>query len=216
MIKIKNFIVKICGVKDYLTAQNIFDLKPSMIGLVFVPGSIRCVELEIARKITTSAHKLRILVAGIFQNQETEYVSLIRKSILIDYVQLHGDEDVSYCRQINAPVIKTIKPDKYTINENKTIMNKYSGSVYYFLIDRTVQGMGETVDFKTVRELTKTYPVIVAGGLNVLNVESAITEAGKGLMGVDTSSGVESAPGEKDINLVQSFISNARRAYESI
>ncbi len=216
MIKNKNFIVKICGVKDYSSALNILELSPTMIGLVFVPGSIRCVKLETAQKITSLAHKLGILIVGVFQNQDAEYVSEIFKSILLDYVQLHGSEDLSYCKQINSPVIKTIIPNNYSIEEIEKLMNKYSDVADYFLIDRPVQGHGKTVDFRLVKELTKNYPVIVAGGLNQINIECAVTEAGKGLMGVDTSSGVESTPGEKDIKSVQSFILNARRAYESI
>ena len=216
MIRNKNFIVKICGVKDYETAQNIFKLKPTMIGLVFVPGSIRCIEIETARKITTEAHNLGILVVGVFQNQVFEYVSRILKSILLDYVQIHGVEDISFCKKLNSPVIKTIIPANHSIEEIKTLMNKYSGIVDYFLIDRNVQGTGKKVDFKIVDKLTKDYPLILAGGLNKDNIEYAVISAGKGLSGVDTSSGVENSPGEKDMKSVESFILNARRAYESV
>jgi len=216
MVRNKNFIVKICGLNDYETAINIFKLKPTMIGLVFVPGSIRCVELETAIKITTAARNLGILVVGVFQNQVFEYVTGILKSIILDYVQMHGVEDILYCKKLNSPVIKTIIPANHSIEEIKTLMNKYSEIVDYFLIDRNVQGSGKKVDFKIVEKLAKDYPIILAGGLNSANIECAVTSAGKGLSGVDTSSGVENSPGEKDLKSVESFILNARRAYESI
>ncbi len=211
----KNFIVKICGVNDQRAAENIFPFKPAMIGLIFVPGSPRYVEMDTAVKISGSALDHGILVTGVFQNQEPGYVSEVIKSVSLDYVQLHGDEDAKYCSQIKIPVIKKIILSG-TLEDSKSAMNEYSGTVEYFLIDRPVQGHGEIVDLKTVRELAENYPVIIAGGLNKDNIEKTISAIGENLKGVDTCSGVESSPGMKDPDMVKSFISKAGRSYASL
>jgi len=213
MIENKNFIVKICGVNDQTEAQNIFRFNPTMIGLIFVPESPRFVEINTAREISGSAHAKGILVVGVFQNQNPVYVLEIIKTVSLDYVQLHGEEDMQYCSKMNIPVIKKIILSD-SVEELKSTMSEYSGTVNYFLIDRPVQGQGETVDLKTVKELTEDYPVIIAGGLNKDNIEMTINGIGKNLRGVDTCSGVENKPGVKDLDLVQSFISNAGSSHE--
>ncbi|MEO6694460.1 MAG: hypothetical protein ABIY50_02070, partial [Ignavibacteria bacterium] len=208
MIENKNFIVKICGVNDQTAAQNIFRFNPTMIGLIFVPGSPRFVETHTAREISGSAHDKGVLVVGVFQNQKPEYVLEMIKSVSLDYVQLHGEEDMLYCSQMNIPVIKKIIL-RDSVEELKSTMSEYSGTVNYFLIDRPVQGHGDAVDLETVKELTEDYPVIIAGGLNKDNIEMTIYGIGKNLRGVDTCSGVEKKSGVKDMDLVKSFISNA-------
>ncbi len=215
MTENKNFIVKICGFKDPTEAPEILILKPTMIGLIFAPGSPRCVELNNARKIARYAQAQDISVAGVFQNQNIEYVSEVIEELSLDYVQLHGEENVLYCAEMKIPVIKKINVNS-SLKEIKLLMNKYSGIVNYFLIDRPVQGHGEAVDLKAVKELAENFPVILAGGLDKDNIENTINEIGENLKGVDTCSGVESSPGMKDPDMVRSFISKAGRSYASL
>lgn len=206
-----NFLIKVCGVKDIESAKKVIKHQPTMLGLNFVPDSIRCVDIKTAKEISKLAHKQDILVVGVFQDQPIEQVINLVKIIPLDYVQLHGEEDALYCQKIPIPVIKKI------ILENvKEQINKYQGIVNIFLIDRAKQGQGQLVDFTQVKELAEKYLIIVSGGLNKDNVSYAINRSGRKLLGVDVSSGVEKINGLKDPLLVGSFIKTARRTYEQL
>jgi phosphoribosylanthranilate isomerase len=75
-------------------------------------------------------------------------------------------------------------------------------------------GQGETVDWSVAAELARTGKMILAGGLAIANIAAAIETVKP--FGVDVSSAVESAPGEKDSRLIREFISAARAAEKNL
>lgn len=206
-----NFIVKICGVKDINSAKSVIKQKPDMIGLNFVPNGIRCVDIKTAKIISKLANEQNISIVGVFQNQPINQVISMIKTVPLDYVQLHGEEDVTYCSQISIPIIK-----KITLENINLQINKYTNVVDIFLVDRSIQGQGSLVSTKQVIRFAEKYPLLIAGGLNDRNVGNVIRKTGKSLQGVDVSSGVEKVVGEKDEQLVSNFIGQARRIYETI
>jgi len=208
-----NFIIKICGTRSIPSAIIVIKQKPSMIGLIFVPKKTRSVDIETAKKISKLAHEEKILVVGVFQDQPIGQVLDTIRSVQLDYVQLHGNEASSYCKNIPVLIIKRIAL-KTNIEDTKMQMGQYLGLVDIFLIDRPKQGQGLIASIEQIRKLAQDYPIIIAGGLNQNNVEYVIEKGSKKLLGVDVSSGVESILGEKDEKLVKSFINLARRSYE--
>lgn len=210
-----NFIIKICGLKDIESARIVIKKKPTMVGLNFVPNSVRYVDVEIAQKISRLAHKHNIFTVGVFENQPIEQVISTVQAVHLDYVQLHGNEDESYCRKIHVPIIKKITL-RTTMEDTKRQIDRYENIVDIFLIDRPKQGEGPLVNIKQVGNLVEKYPVMVAGGLNKDNVGDIIRKTGKSLLGVDASSGLEKVIGEKDEQLVSNFVEQARRIYETI
>ena len=79
-----------------------------------------------------------------------------------------------------------------------------------FLYEGPKSGQGETVDWQRAAEVAEQGNMILAGGLGVANVAEAIATVRP--FGVDVSSAVESAPGQKDAGLIREFISAARAA----
>ena len=77
-----------------------------------------------------------------------------------------------------------------------------------FLYEGVRSGQGQTVDWQCASEIAKRGKMILAGGLGVDNVASAIRTVDP--YGVDVSSAVESRPGIKDPQLIRLFISAAR------
>ena len=75
-------------------------------------------------------------------------------------------------------------------------------------------GHGETVDWSRAATIAKNGRMILAGGLFAGNVAEAIATVHP--LGVDVSSGVESAPGQKDIQLIKKFVSAAKAAEKSL
>jgi phosphoribosylanthranilate isomerase len=79
-----------------------------------------------------------------------------------------------------------------------------------YVYEGAKSGQGETVDWSRAAELARNGRMILAGGLGVDNVAEAIAAVHP--YGVDVSSGVESAPGEKDSQKIREFISAAKAA----
>jgi phosphoribosylanthranilate isomerase len=86
-----------------------------------------------------------------------------------------------------------------------------------FLVDAHVPGAyggtGQTADWERARLLAARYPIFLAGGLTPANVAAAVAAVQP--WGVDTASGVESAPGQKDHAKIHAFVTAARAAYSS-
>lgn len=204
-----DFIVKVCGIKSIVSAHAVIEHRPTMIGLNFVPHSPRLIDEKTAQAIAKLAHAQHITVVGVFQNQPLREVQDLIKSVPLDYVQLHGEESVAYCNHISTPIIKRIKLDG-TMAKTKALMNSYSKVVTMYLVDRTKQGQGKMASISKVKELTKEYPVMIAGGLHKDNVSNVIREIGTKLVGVDASSGLEQIVGEKDKQLTESFVKNVK------
>ncbi len=83
-----------------------------------------------------------------------------------------------------------------------------------FVYEGAKSGAGQTVDWQRAADVTEQGLMILAGGLDAGNVARAIEEVQP--FGVDVSSGVESAPGEKDPRLIQEFISAAKAVEKSL
>lgn len=207
----KDFIVKICGVRNVENAEKVLAYKPTLLGMVFVPGATREVDVETARSISNLVEDAGVQTAGLFMNQPIEEVWNVLEAVPLDVVQLHGEEDAAYCRSIPVPVIKKISIT--TLEETQQRIESYGNSVYLFLVDREKQGTGPVPDISLVKELADKYSIMLAGGLRPDTIARAVETVGKNLRGVDVSGGVERRAGEKDEKLVASFIMNAREAY---
>jgi phosphoribosylanthranilate isomerase len=82
------------------------------------------------------------------------------------------------------------------------------------LYEGAKSGQGETVDWSRAAKIAERGNMILAGGLGPDNVADAIRAVRP--WGVDVSSGVESAPGQKDPRLIQAFITAARAAEKEL
>ena len=184
--------VKICGLRrldDILYAN---ELKPDFIGFVFAEKSKRRIDYETARELKEKLDK-NIKVVGVYLNQSIDYILEATKLNLIDIIQLHGDEDDNYIKELKE---KTKLP----------IINVYRESIYadYVMYDSVNPGMGikTKYDYKIGDK-----PIFLAGGINIENVDE-IKELNPYC--IDTSSGVEEN-GFKDYSKMKEFIMRVRR-----
>ena len=204
----KKLLVKVCGITTKETAKDLVCLEPDMIGLVFA-CSPRKVTLQMAGEIAEIARQKQVKVVAIFQNQSLDEILQAAASIKADYVQLHGNEPVEFCKKIPIKVIKTIKL-KTSVDETRKIMESYKPFIDLFLVDRAEQGRGGLVDLKQVKKLAIQYPILLAGGLNPKNIKPILAEVGDVIRGVDVSGGVEKGAGIKDLIKVKNFITKVR------
>lgn len=202
-----NSQVKICGlarVEDYFTAV---EAGPDAVGFVFWPKSPRAARPSAVADWIRERPAPRVRKVGVFVNQPlTEVIHAVEKAGL-DVVQLHGDEGVDYMEALPVPVWKGVHLDRLP-GEWKTL------PVEALLVDSGTKdmpgGTGVRVDVERAAAFVRTspFPVWLAGGLKAGTVSRAIADVRP--FGVDVSSGVERAPGEKNPEAVFAFVRAAR------
>ena len=205
--------VKICGLTSTETALAASRAGADFVGFVFT-SSRRHVTVEKALGVAQALHRLstRPLLVGVFANAPAKEVNLIASSLGLDWVQLSGDEDWQYCREIEYPIIKVLHIFDDTridqvLGEIEKGYHLYGGEELIHLLDTgrrgTYGGTGETFSWQLAKEAANRFPVMVAGGLNPTNVGDLIKEVMP--WGVDVSGGVETG-GRKDQAKIEAFV----------
>lgn len=203
--------IKVCGVTEKDDAVSIARLGVWALGFVFVPESPRYVDPEKVRDIV-SCLRGKVLTVGVFQNASFGEVRHIRNFCGLDLVQLHGEEDPSFCERLGGGVIKTFGVGEGGFSWE---VEEYIPWVSYILFD-TVHagkkgGTGVPFSWRLIVPLLGrvSCPVIVAGGLTAENVSYLLEEMHP--FALDVNSGVERAPGKKDLQKVKEFIAVVQR-----
>lgn len=188
--------VKICGIRTLSAAKAAIDAGADFLGFNFVPTSKRYTHPKKAKEIIKHI-KGKIKTVGVFQDNKISQVNEISKTLELDFVQLHGNENNEYIKKINLPVIKSIK-----IGNTIT-----STTALYILIDRNKRGQGRMADVKKAAKFTSKFPTFYSGGLTVDNVAEVVKKVQP--FAVDVAGGIETN-GKQDIKKINQFIKNAK------
>lgn len=195
---------------NLLDAQAAIAYGADAVGFVFAGSSKRKISLDTAAVITYNLPK-DIFKVGVFANQKIEMIKDVLDRCKIDIIQLHGDETPEFCNNFSG--YKIIKA--FRVKDNTSLKNaqRYNNADAYLLdafTSESLGGTGKTFEWTIAKEFVKdsSKPVILSGGLTPHNIIEAITTVKP--YAVDVSSGVESAPGEKDHKLLREFIEKAR------
>lgn len=197
--------IKICGITDPVQAVEVARAGAHAIGLVFAK-SPRRVSMETARQIVQALPPM-VQAIGVFVDEEPSRIKEIMDYCGLDMVQLHGNESPETCDALAPGVIKAVRIRTPVDLETVQRLEPF---VRGFLLDtwspKAMGGTGETFDWSIATEARRRLkrPVILAGGLCPQNVAKAIAQVRP--WGVDVSSGVEAAPGLKDLTKVKDFI----------
>ncbi len=200
--------VKICGITNLADARHAVESGADALGFIFAV-SPRQVTPDTVRRIVEELPPW-IAAVGVFVDEKPEKVRRISESCRLTDIQLHGSESAAVARTLMRDV-RVIKAFRVGPGFEADVAAKYEADA--FLFDSRIEGLaggtGKTFDWDLVRRRFDR-PMIVSGGLNAKNVGKAIRLLKP--FGVDTSSGVERAPGKKDPKLVEEFIRHAKRA----
>lgn len=201
--------VKICGITNLDDALASVDAGAHALGFNFYQKSPRYIELSAARRIIEQL-PASVLCVGIFVNlPETEHVRRMAGEAGVKAVQLHGDESPAYCQQLkDLFVIKGLRvardfdPEQAARYETEAVLLDGFSPLLF-------GGAGRAFDWSiAVRTRPLVGKLFLAGGLNENNVAAAIETVRP--YAVDACSGLESAPGRKDMAKVSAFIEAAR------
>ena len=201
-------ILKICGMTRVSDALHAVREGATAIGFVFWKGSPRYVEPDVAGEIA-AALPSTVTTVGVFVDESVEGIRETVRMAGVRMVQLHGEEPVSYADRLGQPVMRAVTLD------NAIAIEQTWPKGTTLLLDSTDparQGSGRAVvDWARAMDIARDRRVVLAGGLTPDNVAEAIMTVRP--IGVDVSSGVESAPGVKDLDKVARFVANARAAF---
>jgi phosphoribosylanthranilate isomerase len=209
--------VKICGLKTPESLDVALESGADMVGFVFFPPSPRHLGLEAARvlaeRVRGRAEKVALTV-----DADDETLAAIVGALKPGLLQLHGHESperVSVLRaRFGLPVMKALPVEGHF---DLARIARYAGVADRLIFDARAPkeatrpgGLGKPFDWTLLEGFHPGVPFMLSGGLDAGNVAQAI--ATTGAPGVDVSSGVERAPGEKDLEKIRAFIRAARAA----
>ena len=208
----KNVIeVKICGLTSRDDALAALEYGADYLGFVLYEVSVRGIApgkmADILDRIDAPYRAV-----GVFVNFTRADVDKIASDCNLHAVQIHGDEKACDFVDMAVPVWRSVCMGGGGVRDTTSEWNAAR-----YVVDASVKGMyggtGVTADWGMAAEFAAERPVMLAGGLTPDNVADGIKHVQP--LGVDSASGVESAPGKKDLKKVQEFIKRARQSAET-
>jgi phosphoribosylanthranilate isomerase len=212
-----SLIVKICGLSTPETLDAALDAGADMVGFVFFPPSPRHLQFDVARglgeRVRGRAQKVALTV-----DADEAFLQSIIEALRPDLLQLHGSETVAHIaatrRKFGLPVMKAVP---VAVKDDLERIGTYAAVADRLLFDARAPrdatrpgGLGNTFDWQLLRNVQPGVPFILSGGLDAGNVGEALRITGA--RGIDVSSGVERAPGVKDVDKIVAFVRAARSA----
>lgn len=198
--------VKICGITRPEDARMAERVGADAIGMIFVPGSKRELDVERALPIARAVGPF-VTKVGVFRDAPLDDVREAVLRLRLDAVQLHGGEDPAYVAALR-PDVAVLKALRFSPDLGRVDLEAYGADAV--LLDGPAPGSGRSFVWDHAERLRGFPRLVLAGGLDPDNVAAAV--AAMAPYAVDVASGVESAPGIKDAAKVRAFVGRAKEA----
>lgn len=196
--------IKLCGLRRMEDIEIANVISPDYVGFVFANKSKRYVSAEEAFALRRNL-KTGIIPVGVFVDEKAETIADLLKWNIIDAVQLHGNEDNEFIEKLRRLTECTII-QAFVIKSEEDALAANKSSADYILLD-SGKGSGEAFDHGLIKSIER--PYFLAGGLNPVNVQSAVEKLHP--FGVDASSSLET-DGFKDKEKMTAFAEAVRKA----
>jgi phosphoribosylanthranilate isomerase len=196
-------LVKVCGITRLEDALSAVAAGVDAVGFVLVPESPRFVaEAEaaaISRRLPPEIAKVGVVV-----DLAPREVRRLARRIGLTAIQAHGDEPPDLCGEYGLPVVKAVAAGDGFRWESLEPYRSYP-VLLDAASDRARGGTGRLANWEQARLAREQgFTVLLAGGLGPGNLREAVQAVAP--VAVDLNSGVESAPGIKDADLVRSAL----------
>ena len=202
--------IKVCGMRD---AQNIRDVEAlgvDILGFIFWPGSKRYVSTR-PDYLPVKAQR-----AGVFVNASPDEVVQKVKEYGLHYVQLHGDEDLSYVTNLqklltasvdNMPrIIRAIQVASRSKVLKAMMWDGFVDGILFEAPTTGYGGSGISFDWSLLSSYRGNTPFFITGGIGPQSLEALLEFEHPQWIGVDLNSRFESSPAFKDIALLRPFV----------
>lgn len=207
--------VKICGLREPKHVEAVAEAGAAYAGFVFFEKSPRHVSVELARDLALAA-PVGLAKVALTVNAEDAFLDHLIDTVPLDMLQLHGKESPERVAELRAryglPVMKAVGIAE---EADLAALKDYGMVADQLLVDAKPPkgadlpgGNGLAFDWRLVNRKYWPCPWMLAGGLTPENVAEAVRMTGA--RQVDVSSGVESAPGVKDVEKIRVFVAAAR------
>lgn len=194
--------IKICGLTDKDNAQACVRAGADIIGLVFYPKSPRHLEISRAAQVAKTLVS-QVPVWGVFVDAELDTIMAHVHACGLTGVQLHGSESPDLVDALKKRKLAVAKAVFAAGSPGLDVVHIYAAADCLLVecgLGKLPGGNARTWDYSLARKISAQYPVLLAGGLTCTNIKKAMADADP--LGVDISSGVETAFGIKDIQQV--------------
>ena len=206
--------VKICGLTDAAAVKAVVEGGAAMCGFVFFPASPRNLTPKEAAELTKGVPE-GVIRVGLTVDADDALLAEIALVAKVDMVQLHGAETPARTNEVRErfglPVIKVLAvqgPD------DLAAAKAYQGVADRLMFDAKPPedasrpgGNARAFDWRVLKNQTFALPWLLAGGLTAENLAEAVKTSGA--VAVDVSSGVEDAPGVKNVDKIRAFLAAA-------
>ena len=209
--------VKICGLKTPETVAAAVEAGAHYLGFNFFPKSPRYVDPAVARVLALEV-PVGVAKVALTVDASDDDLARLLDTVPIDILQLHGHEDLERVAAVRArfglPVMKAVG-----VSEPRDLqaLDAYGMVADQLLVDAKAPkgaaltgGNGLPFDWRLISKRGWNAPWMLAGGLTAANVVQAVQMTGA--KQVDLASGVETAPGVKDVGLIRAFMDTLRAA----
>ena len=228
-------IIKVCGMRDGGNISEAIEAGADWIGMIFWPKSPRYVQMvpsltgtlpdsanesNVPQGVNEASGAKKAKRVGVFVNDSAQNIITRVVNFKLDIVQLHGDENPTFIRNVRSTIVGGICPDIKFIKaisvESANDFGKcaeYEGVVDYFLFDTKCAGRGgsgQHFDWKLLNGYHGGTPFLLSGGIGVDDADTLKSLNLPMMAGVDINSRFETEPGVKDINKVKTFINKLR------
>lgn len=197
-----NLKLKVCGMRDNQNIKDVLTLTPDYMGFIFFQKSPRNLDQdwnpEVLRSFPSTTKKV-----GVFVNETLEVLTEKVKKYNLDMVQLHGSESVSYCQKLGSLKIPVMKAFSVDEDFDFETVKPYEKACTQFLFDTKAKGgyggHGKTFDWTLLEKYPLDKPFLLAGGIDLSNLEELENINNPALIGIDVNSKFETEAAFKDI-----------------
>lgn len=196
-------IIKVCGMRDAENIRAADKLKIQMMGFIFYPKSSRYVKLH-PSYMPEHAHRV-----GVFVDAQIDNILRIAAEYELSYIQLHGNESPSICRQLSENGFGVIKAFSVSSADDLKACTQYEGCCAFFLFDTKTPlygGSGRSFDWSILQHYNGETPFLLSGGIAPEDTERLKNFSHIRWAGIDLNSRFETEPGYKNIALLNNFV----------
>ena len=200
--------IKVCGITSVEQLEQLAKMRIDLAGLIFVETSPRYAHVSL-RDQAEEVRNCTIQKVGVFVNEEMKTIKDIINEFGLSAVQLHGDEDPSFSKELNdhIPVVKAFRVSGE--EDIPELIKPFANSCSYFLFDTLAKGSyggtGKTFNWSKLETAVIGKPFFLSGGISPAHVEQIKSFHHSSLFAIDINSRFETKPGIKNMRMVSEF-----------
>lgn len=206
--------IKVCGLTSFEQMVEAQNLGVDYLGMIFYEGSKRYVGDKLMDQ-KEAIRDLEMAKVGVFVNADTDTINRAIDDYGLSAVQLHGDETPEFCAAL-MPKISVIKAFRISDDTDiDALVAPYNAACNYYLLDTAgvaYGGNGRQFDWNKLDDAVVSKLFFLSGGISPEDADRLSSFYHSFLYAVDINSRFETAPGVKDMALIETFVNSLKNS----